>query len=320
MSRRDMAGHALSMGALVAGLGLAASPRGARAQVEFAPDPDDIWTRHGTLARAGGVLHYALLDAKTDIAAKRAPVVLLHKLGGWVADWRGVAPLLAQDRPVIAIDLPGHGQSRWNGTPPAVQTVEETAMLVRGALLELGRTLGFGHVHVAGTSLGGCVAVALAALCPELVGKLALPSCVLGAGTSWEAILEKEAKQARDGQFSAEGDPLPTDAALSKAVFHLDHAREIAAEQNASRRVAGHWIRPQERGVALTDFTRLMPRITAPTLLLYGARDTYFLAYRDEALGHLRQGRSIVLPDVSGFPVQDSPVRTGEALAAFLQD
>ena len=280
--------------------------------IAFAPPPPDIWDSHGWVRRAGGQLHYATLGAPGD----QPPVVLLHKLGGWVADWRGVAPALARDRMVIAIDLPGHGASTWDGAPPEVQSVHETAMLVRGALEELGRTMGFAKVHLAGTSLGGCVAVALAALCPQMVERLALPSCVLGSARTWDEVMEKEAGQA--GMFTPEGDPLPSPAALSRAVFHLDDAPRIAAEQNTSRRIAGRWIRPQERGVALTDFPTLMRQVEAPTLLLYGERDSFFLIYREEAEAQLRDVRSVILPDASGFPVQDQPDATGAALAAFL--
>lgn len=313
MSRRKLSAM-LGLGAGSAALGIVPRPGGARADggdIAFAPAPSDNWTSHGFIQRAGGRLHYATLGA----ASSEPPVVLLHKLGGWIADWRDVAPQLQQDRQVIVFDLPGHGASTWQGPPPQVQSVAETAMLVRGAIEELQRRLGFSRVHLAGTSLGGCIAVTLAALCPDLVSRLALPSCVLGPSKTWGQVREREAGQA--AMFTPEGDPLPTPASLSKAVFHLDNAERIAAEQNTSRRLAGRWIRPQERGVAMTDFPALMERVEAPTLLLYGDRDTFFLPDRASAEGHLRDVRCVILPDASGFPVQDQPERTGKALAAF---
>ncbi len=317
VTRRELTGR-IALGAGLATLSplaraAPAAPLSVDGDIAFAPPPPDIWSGHGTVARAGGVLHYAVLGAPT----KAPPVVLLHKLGGWIADWRGVAPALAAERQVIAFDLPGHGQSTWLGDPPQVQGVLETAMLVQGALAQLQRQMGFERVHLAGTSLGGCVAAALAALCPQMVARLALPSCVLGKASSWEAVMTKEAGQG--ALFTPQGDPKPSPAALSKAAFHLDHAETIAAEQNTSRKIAGRWIRPHERGVALTDFTALLPRIEAPTLLLYGARDSYFLKFRESALALLREGHAIVLPDASGFPVQDQPEATGTALATFLR-
>ncbi len=244
------------------------------------------------------------------------PIVMLHKLGGWIADWSDCAAALPDDRQRIAFDLPGHGASQWDGPPPAVQTVFETAMLVDGALQEMG----IDQIDLAGTSLGGCVAVALAALRPGRVRRLALPSCALGTATAWEDILRKEQGQFETGQFTADGAPLPSDPALSRDVFGLTDWQRIGAEQNASRAVAGKWIRPQERGVALADFPQLLPRITAPTLLIYGSRDTYFQKYRESALIALQEGTAVTLPDASGFPVQDDASKTAAALTEFFSN
>lgn len=275
-----------------------------------ASSPAESWQTQGDLRRAGGVLHWRSVGADTALP----PLVLLHMLGGWSDDWRDVARILGQERKVIAFDLPGHGLSRWDGVPPRVQTVQETAGLIVGALLELG----VGQADFAGMSLGGCVAVALAAAAPERVRRLVLPCCALGKGRTWADIEAKEADQVRTGMFSAAGDPLPGGPAVLQKVFGIRDATRIAASQNASRRVAGRWIRPQERGVALTDFTALLARITAPTLLIYGGRDTFFPAYRPLAEAALRDGRTVVLEGSSGFPVQDDPVVTAAAIGQFL--
>jgi len=42
----------------------------------------------------------------------REPIVLVHGVGGWAENWRPVMPALASTgRQVIALDLPGFGQS-----------------------------------------------------------------------------------------------------------------------------------------------------------------------------------------------------------------
>ncbi|GAB7555055.1 hypothetical protein NRB_45700 [Novosphingobium sp. 11B] len=289
-------------------LGAVALASGLPAAAQVAPPPAGPWTSAGAVRRAGGELHHVSLGEH----GAAPPVVLLHKLGGWAADWREVAPELARGRRVIAFDLPGHGASRWQGSPPEVQTVLETATLVLGALQDMG----LGQLDLAGTSLGGCVAVAMAALAPGRVRRLALPSCVLGPASTREQVAAKERGQAT--MFTPEGDPLPGDPALARDIFGLRDFVRIGAEQNASRAQAGRWIRPHERGVAYTDFVELMRRITAPTLLLYGARDTFFLKYRATAEANLRDGHSVVLPEASGFPVQDNPRETAEELVRFL--
>lgn len=305
MIDRRRFGGGLAFGATVAALAAAC---GARAETGFVIPPKGPWSGSGTVRRAGGDLHYVTLGAES----KAPPLVLLHKLGGWVADWRDVAPKLAEGRRVIAFDLPGHGASAWLGPPPAVQTVSETATLLLGALQELNLS----QVDLAGTSLGGCVAVAMAALAPARVRRLALPSCVLGPASSAAQVAAKEAGQA--AMFNAAGDPLPLEADLAKDIFGLIDVERIGAEQNASRRKAGRWIRPHERGVAFTDYVALMRKVEAPTLLLYGARDNFFLKYRAAAEAALRDVRTVVMPGASGFPVQDNPQETAREIARFL--
>ena len=68
--------------------------------------------------------------------------------------WRPVVPLLAREREVVAIDLPGFGAS-----PPGPHSVEGLARAVAAFADELGLE----RPHVAGNSLGGGIALALGA-------------------------------------------------------------------------------------------------------------------------------------------------------------
>ena len=82
------------------------------------------------------------------------PLLLVHGLGMCKEVWRPVLPLLAREREVVAVDLPGFGAS-----PPGPRTVEGLA----GALAELVAGLGLERPHVAGNSLGGGVALTMGA-------------------------------------------------------------------------------------------------------------------------------------------------------------
>jgi len=79
-----------------------------------------------------------------------APLVLLHPLGLSRRSWNPVIPALARHFDVIAVDLPGFGDS------PATAQAHPAALAeaVAGLLAELGVTT----PHVAGNSLGGWVA------------------------------------------------------------------------------------------------------------------------------------------------------------------
>jgi pimeloyl-ACP methyl ester carboxylesterase len=90
-----------------------------------------------------------------DRTGHGAPVVLLHPLGADRHVWDPVVPLIAGRRELIAIDLPGFGQSApLRGHAP---TPRALAAAVAGHLA----SLGLGRPHVAGNSLGGWVALEL---------------------------------------------------------------------------------------------------------------------------------------------------------------
>jgi pimeloyl-ACP methyl ester carboxylesterase len=87
------------------------------------------------------------------------PLMLLHPLGLNRRVWDPVLPLLVRSRDVITIDLPGFGAS-----PPLEGVVPDPAALARAVARLLAELeLDGGRAHVAGCSLGGWVALELAA-------------------------------------------------------------------------------------------------------------------------------------------------------------
>lgn len=122
-----------------------------------------------------------------------APLVLLHGLGGDSTAWTLNQRPLAADRPVIAVDMPGHGQSDrevGDGTVPAT-----------GALLSgLPDALGIDRFHLAGLSYGGAVAMDLAGRLPDrLLSLTCLSATGLGSEVDTgfiEGYLEAETPEA----------------------------------------------------------------------------------------------------------------------------
>jgi pimeloyl-ACP methyl ester carboxylesterase len=82
------------------------------------------------------------------------PLVLLHPLGADRRVWDPIVQRLRDERELIAIDLPGFGDS-----PPL--TVNPSPKALAGAVAEQLRALGIDHPHVAGNSLGAWIALEL---------------------------------------------------------------------------------------------------------------------------------------------------------------
>jgi pimeloyl-ACP methyl ester carboxylesterase len=82
------------------------------------------------------------------------PLVLIHGLGGSKTVWRPVIDLLAAEREVITLDMPGFGSA-----PELPSAVEPSAANLAVAIEQRCTELGIDRPHVAGNSLGGWVAL-----------------------------------------------------------------------------------------------------------------------------------------------------------------
>jgi pimeloyl-ACP methyl ester carboxylesterase len=86
------------------------------------------------------------------------PLVLVHGLGSARTTWLPLLPALSLRYDVIAVDLPGHGES-----PPLPRTEPATPRRLAKRLAALLDELGLERPHVMGSSLGGWVGLELAA-------------------------------------------------------------------------------------------------------------------------------------------------------------
>ncbi|MFI1970834.1 alpha/beta hydrolase [Streptomyces cinnamoneus] len=84
------------------------------------------------------------------------PLVLLHGIGHHLQAWDPVVGVLAAERDVIAVDLPGFGAS-----PALPDGVAYDLRGVTPVLRAFFEALGLDRPHVAGNSLGGILALAL---------------------------------------------------------------------------------------------------------------------------------------------------------------
>ncbi|HEX4018582.1 MAG TPA: alpha/beta fold hydrolase [Frankiaceae bacterium] len=99
------------------------------------------------------------------------PLVLLHGVGMSRQAWDPVLPALAASFDVIAVDLPGFGESSAMALPP-----ELAPAAIAAAVGELLDELGVTSPHLAGNSLGGWTALELAARRPAASVTLLSPA------------------------------------------------------------------------------------------------------------------------------------------------
>lgn len=98
-----------------------------------------------------------------EIHGSGEPLLLIHGLGSAATAWKPVLPLLTSQFQVITVDLPGHGKT------PLQQGIALHPAALSTYVAETLEDLGIEQFHVAGNSLGGWVALELAAAHPERV-------------------------------------------------------------------------------------------------------------------------------------------------------
>ncbi len=238
-----------------------------------------------------------------------APLLLLHGWGNSGLTLEPLAAALGELRETIVPDLPGFGRSERPRQPEGWDTAAYAAWAL--ALLDklnLERVDLFGHSH------GGRVAIDLAANHPERVGKLILvgaaglpqytPPAVRLVRAGRALLLRTMHRTAERGLLGEDG--AETARALSERFASADY------------RAAGA-MRPTMARVLADDLTPLLPRITAPALLIWGARDDETpleLGLRMERL--IRGARLLVVPDAGHHVFSDRPALVVEALREFL--
>lgn len=116
---------------------------------------------------------------ETGAAHGGVPVVLVHGFGGDLNGWLFNQGALAERYRVIALDLPGHGESSKDVGAGDLTTLS-------GAVVSFLAALGVERAHLVGHSLGGAIALRVALDQPARVASLTL-ICPAGFGAEINA-------------------------------------------------------------------------------------------------------------------------------------
>jgi pimeloyl-ACP methyl ester carboxylesterase len=234
-----------------------------------------------------------------------APLVLLHALGLSRESWAPVVPALAELFDVVAVDLPGFGES-----PPLehAPTPKALAAAVAAFLDERGIAV----PHVVGNSLGGWVAMELAALRPLASVTLLSPAGMWKGSTPlycraslrasrWLAVhaggLLSRAVGTRAGRIAVLGQTHGRPGRMSPAQARTAIAAMASApgfDATLAETVHRH-------------YTAGAP-YSAPVTVAFGDRDRLLLRRRWRRVDELPPDRQVAdLPGCGHVPMADDP-------------
>lgn len=243
------------------------------------------------------------------------PVVYVHGLLASSATWEAVLVPASAGRRAIAVDLPGFGCSDrpW----PNDYTVRGQAR----SLVDYLNARGIGRAVLVGNSLGGAVAMLVAADHPERVAAL-----VLVAPATPEARLGWPVRLMRS---RALGELALRSATRPLVAYGLRHWLFARADRVTAHEIDDGWVPlriPGTRRAALCairsdprHYAGLEARIHVPTLIVWGREDRLLAAWQGERLrSRIAGARLVVLPDAGHLPQREQPEAFSRALAEFL--
>ena len=229
------------------------------------------------------------------------PVVVLHGWGGRIESMAPVISCLASSMRVVALDLPGFGESP---TPNGVWGTPDYAEFVRDVLA----TLDIERAAFVGHSFGAKTSLYLAATHRDLVTKLVAQGA---SGLRSAPSAKARAKRAVSKGARYAGKLGPPGRALRQAIYD-----RIASQDYKE---AGD-MRPILVKVVNEDIGHLLPNVTAPTLLIWGTEDDAAPLAQGRRMEQLIPDAGLVTFEGAGhFAYLDEPDRFCTIVRHFLK-
>ncbi len=251
----------------------------------------------------------------SDTFAGDRTVVLLHGYLENLDVWDEMLPVLASGGVrIIAPDLPGHGISQICGP---VHSMEFLADVVCQALVELNVS----KCCVVGHSMGGYVALALAAKHPEVLSGLVLFSSTPNADSP-----EKRADREREIALVESGKKELLSHTSPGKGFAPENRRRFADEiEDLSELVMlteDEGITALLRGMEIrSDQNEMLRALPVPQLFILGRHDEYITPEVAEAMiARHPQARVVWLEHSGHNGLVEEPRSAGEAILEFIDD
>lgn len=278
----------------------------------------------GRIELSGGHrLAYVVAGTDGDVC------VLLHGIANTWRFWTGIAAELAATRRVVAFDLPGFGDSELPAGPL-------TAPAVADILIEAFDRLGIDQAAVCGHSMGGLVALAMAAGHPTRVHHVAVVGGallgVLGLYEGVGTVVRHPIRTARLASVVAQGavptpgwilDRIAGSAAL-RTLFLSTYLRWPARLPAGPIRdclvgVGRPGVLRAAAKAGSFDLAATASRVRCPVLVVNGDCDRLSPVAEAQQLGSVLSDARVVVIDGAGhWPMVERPAEVGQVIADFL--
>ncbi len=233
-----------------------------------------------------------------EVSGGGPPLVLLHGFTGSAANWQPHSAVFEKQFRIIAVDLLGHGGS----DSPVDRARYRMERCVENLILVFDH-LGLERVSLLGYSMGGRVALHVAAAHPERIRALALESASPGLADPAERAARMASDEALADFIEREGlepfvdkwEQLPLFASQARL---SEMMRAELREQRLHNKP--HGLANSLRGLgtgAQSPLWDRLPELRMPTLLIAGELDPKFTTIARSMAGALPNARLALVPE-----------------------
>jgi pimeloyl-ACP methyl ester carboxylesterase len=246
-------------------------------------------------------------------AGEGTPLLFLHGAGG-VPAWEGVLPHLSRVFHVYAPLLPGFGRST------GLEHLDDQWDLFLHQF-DVIEALGIERPYVVGESMGGWIAAEMAALRPREIGRLGL-AAPIGLWRDDSPVVDLFGHMTHelvpylfhDQSCPAAQSMLALTSLVSDKDDRTDDQVELLIGLVRGFRTAAKFLFPvPEHGLE-----KRLPRITAPTLVVWGAGDRFVApSYAEIFRARIPDARVEIVPDAGHLVGLERPEPYARALLRF---
>jgi len=293
-----------------------------------------IFTAAGCTSIKNGLYNMAVNHEcrKADLASKRIAVneikfaflestpgsecptlIMVHGFAASKENWIRLAGHLTDSFHVIAIDLPGHGESTKD--PALSYDIDDQVGYLKTILTHLGLE----RFHMVGNSMGGAIISLYAASYPEQVKSLFL---IDPAGIyDYESELFSRLRGGKNPLIVEERKDFYElmAFAMEKEPFIPWPVKSVMAERAVANNVINKKIFSEIRGDHDYDFKAELQNVTAPAMILWGREDRVIHWKNASVFNRLIPASETIIIDGIGHAAMiEAPAKTAEIFKAFV--
>jgi len=254
-------------------------------------------------------------------AGEGPPLLLVHDYLASRVAWDDAIPSLSRQFRLIVPDLPGFGESEK--PPPSRYRYDFDAF--SESLVDLIAAIGLGRVSVCGHAMGGAVALTLAAMHADVVDKLVLVNPLVYpplpdamSRIAGIPIVGPIAFKQLYGRWLFRSRFLGkersgTNGASARRVDHLFELFDVPAAREAAYATMRVMLDTR-------PLTASVPRVTAPTLVVWGRESRRSPVEHGRRLARELRGARYEVFDCGHSPAEEVPQAFASAVTAFLAD